>query len=44
MEFDRIRVEVGESGVGGEGVLLADQLTHLRAENIALVKSMQGAV
>lgn len=47
MEVDRLRVEVGESSVGGgggggDGVLLADQMTHLRAENTALAKSMQG--
>ena len=45
-ELDKLKSEMddgrGRGGGGGGGGALADQATHLQAENTALIKSMQG--
>ena len=43
-ELDKLKSEmdVGRGRGGGGGGALADQATHLQAENTALIKSMQG--
>jgi len=45
-ELDHLKSEVEKGGGGGAGEggggAMADQITHLQAQNTALVKSMQG--